>query len=45
MHAALAPPTGLATDRQMSHVFVMDVTARVKGIAPGVGACGDAGAD
>jgi phosphate acetyltransferase len=25
MHAALAPRTGLATDRRMSHVFVMDV--------------------
>jgi len=25
MHAAVAPQTGLATDRRMSHVFVMDV--------------------
>jgi phosphate acetyltransferase len=25
MHAAVAPLTGLATDRRMSHVFVMDV--------------------
>jgi phosphate acetyltransferase len=25
MHAAVAPRTGLATDRRMSHVFVMDV--------------------
>jgi phosphotransacetylase len=27
MHAAVAPATGLATDRRMSHVFVMDVPA------------------
>jgi hypothetical protein len=25
MHAAVAPQTGLETDRRMSHVFVMDV--------------------